>query len=381
MKKFLCIVLALIMVCALCACGSSGTNNSTPANSSSTGNNGSTGNNSGTSSSSGESKDNDSWDFSKDKTVNLTFATYLSETDPTTVMLVQYMDAIKEATGGTVNYTLMAGGTLCSGAEELDALRNGLADVVWFPTAYGSGQLPMLYMFEYPGVAFVNNTAASCTLNEWVETIQPAELADYHVMFTCMQGDGCFLTTYPIRTYEDFAGHQIRCGDALAPVLACYGIQPTIMVFSEVYEGIRTGVVEGFYGLIPAANNVKLYEVGKYLTKDPYYYGSYLMLMNQDVWNDLSEGQQAAISAVTEEMYLDIIAPGANDVQGALDNMSANGVEIITLSEEDLTKMGDASSTIQNDYAGELDSKGYNGTDALALFKELGEKYNSTYGG
>lgn len=375
MKKFLCIVLAFVLVLALCACGSNaGNDNSTPsANPTVT-----------PAPDSENEKENtpeaSAWDFSKDKSVNLTFATYLSETDPSTVMLVEYMDKIKEATDGTVDYTLLAGGTLCSGAEELDALRNGLADVVWFPSAYGSGQLPMLYMFEYPGVAFANNTAASCTLNEWVETVQPAELNDYHVMFTCMQGDGCFLTSYPIRTYEDFANHQIRCGDALAPVLSCYGIQPTIMVFSEVYEGIRTGVVEGFYGLIPAANNIKLYEVASYLTYDPYYVGSYLMLMNQDVWNSLSEGQQAAINAVTEEVYTDLIAPGANDVEGALSNMEANGVELISLSDDDLAKMGEASSTVQNSYAAELDTKGYNGTEALELFKELGEKYNEMYG-
>lgn len=372
MKKFLCIVLTFAMALALCACGSNPQSVASPPPTSS--------NDSNNEPSATAAPEPSEWDFSNDKSVNLTFATYLSETDPSTLMLIEYMDKIKEATDGTVEYTLLAGGTLCSGAEELDALRNGLADIVWFPTAYGSGQLPMLYMFEYPGVAFENNTAASCALNEWVETIQPAELSDYHVMFTCMQGDGCYLTSYPIRTYEDFANHQIRCGDALAPVLSCYGIQPTIMVFSEVYEGIRTGVVEGFYGLIPAANNIKLYEVAGYLTHDPYYVGSYLMLMNQDVWNGLSEGQQAAINAVTEELYIDTIAPGANDVDGALANMEANGVELISLSDDDLAKMGEASSSVQNSYAEDLDSKGYNGTEALELFKELGEKYNDIYG-
>jgi hypothetical protein len=34
--------------------------------------------------------------------------------------------------------------------EELDAVRNGLADVAFFPVAYGSGNLPESFLLEYP---------------------------------------------------------------------------------------------------------------------------------------------------------------------------------------------------------------------------------------
>ena len=90
MKKFLCIVLTFAMALALCACGSNPQSVASPPPTSS--------NDSNNEPSATAAPEPSEWDFSNDKSVNLTFATYLSETDPSTLMLIEYMDKIKEAT-------------------------------------------------------------------------------------------------------------------------------------------------------------------------------------------------------------------------------------------------------------------------------------------
>ena len=327
-----------------------------------------------------EMPDDGAWDFSDATNVNLTFAIYLPDFDNTTKDCVNYLEMIKEATEGTVDYTAYPGSTLVPAPEELDAVRSGLADVAFFPVAYGSGNLPGSFLLEYPGINFVNGKAASYTVNDWFNQVQPDEISDLKLLFALGQGNGCIMTTFPVEKFEDIAGHQIRAGDSQAPIIQAYGATPTVMVFSEVYEGLRTGVVEGFYGLAHAGNSVKLYEVADYAVKDPYYFGTYIMVMNMDVWNSLTEDQQAAITATTDAAFEDFLAYGRDgDAQDAYDNFEANGLTVVEFDDENLAKMIGASGFLQEDYAVELDDQGYDGTGNLTLFKELAEQYNEEY--
>ncbi|NLO98433.1 MAG: TRAP transporter substrate-binding protein DctP [Peptococcaceae bacterium] len=314
--------------------------------------------------------------------VNLSFAIYLPDFDATTKDCVRYLEMIKEATEGTVDFTLYAGGTLCAAHEELDAVRKGLADVTFFPVAYGPGSLVESFMLEYPGVNFVNGKAASYTVNEWFNQVKPKEIADLKLLFALGQGNGCIMTTFPVEKFEDLAGRQIRCGDSQAPIIKAYGATPTVMAFSEVYEALRTGIVEGFYGLAHAGNSVKLYEVTEYVVKDPFYFGTYIMVMNQDVWNSLSEAQQKAITETTEKAFDEFLAAGRDaDAEVAYKSFEDNGLKVIEFDQANLDKMIGASGVLQKNYAKELDSKGYNGTKNLELFFELAEKYNKQFGG
>ncbi|NLM21532.1 MAG: TRAP transporter substrate-binding protein DctP [Peptococcaceae bacterium] len=312
--------------------------------------------------------------------VNLSFAMYLADGDPTTQDCVRYLEMIKEATEGTVDFTVYAGGTLCPAPEELDAVRKGLADITFFPVAYGSGHMPESFMLEYPGVNFVNGKAASYTVNDWFNQVQPKEIEDLKLLFALGQGNGCVMTTFPVEKFEDLANRQIRCGDSQAPIIKAYGATPTVMVFSEVYEGLRTGVVEGFYGLAPAGYNVKLYEVTDYVVKDPYYIGTYIMVMNQDVWNSLSEAQQKAITETTEKAFDEFLAAGRDaDAEVAYKTFEDNGLKVIEFDQANLDKMIGASGFLQREYAQELDGKGYEGTKNLERFFELAEKYNAQF--
>ena len=379
MKKVLYIALALLLVLSLFAgCGSkTGTDTPSSADPSSAASDAPASDE--PSAQPSESGD-DAWDFSDATKVNLTFAMYLPDFDNTTADCVKYLDMIKEATEGTVDYTLYAGSTLVAAPEELDAVRTGLADVAFFPVAYGSGNLPESFLLEYPGINFANGKAASYTVNDWFSQVQPDEISDLKLLFALGQGNGCIMTTFPVEKFEDLAGHQIRSGDSQAPIITAYGATPTVMVFSEVYEGLRTGVVEGFYGLAHAGNSVKLYEVSQCAVKDPYYFGTYIMVMNQDVWSSLTEDQQAAITQTTDTAFEDFLAYGRDgDAQDAYDNFADNGLTVVEFDDENLAKMIGASGYLQEDYAVSLDEQGYDGSGNLALFKELAEKYNTEY--
>lgn len=376
-KKLLYITLALVLVFALFAsCASTPDETSEPPVSMEPSAEPST------ASSTEPTETSDELDFSDGTKVNLTFAMYLPDFDNTTKDCVNYLEMIKEATDGTIDYTAYAGSTLVAAPEQLDAVRSGLADITFFPVAYGSGSLVESFLLEYPGINFANGKAASYTVNDWFEQVQPEEISDLKLLYALGQGNGCVMTTFPVATYEDLAGHQIRAGASQAPIITAYGATPTVMVFSEVYEGLRTGVVEGYYGLAHAGNSIKLFEVTTHVVKDPYYFGTYIMVMNQDVWDSLTADQQTAITAVTETAFDDFLAAGRDvDAQAAYDNFEANGLTVVEFDDAGLAKMIGASGFLQEEYAITLDADGFDGSGNLALFKSLAEKYNAQYGG
>jgi TRAP-type C4-dicarboxylate transport system substrate-binding protein len=316
------------------------------------------------------------WDFSDAPKVNLVFATYLPDTDPTTLDMLRYLDLVKEYSEGTIDYTMYANQTLCSGTEELEALRNGLCDIIFFPTAYGSGLMPLSYMIDYPGIQYESQMALAHTIKEWFEVVRPDEVSDLKLLFAYGQSGGVYATNSPIRTFEDFKGKQIRCTAALTVVLEAYGAIPTTMVIGEVYEALRTGIVDGHYGIASAVNSQKIWEVTKYVLPDPFFIGTYELFMNMDVWNSLTPDQQAAFEAAVEDGFDSLIAPGREKENAeALETFENAGLEINHFSDEDLAKMAAANGPIKESYAAGVEG----GLEALDTLKELAAKYNAMY--
>ena len=318
----------------------------------------------------------DDWDFSSAPRVNLAYAVYLPETDSLAMGTIAFLETVKEYTQGTVDYTLYASQSLANADEQLDAVRSGLCDITFFATTYGHGRLPLIYMLDCPGTAYASTEALAYAVNEWFKVVDPPEIRDLKLLYATGVTGGAFTTTVPIRTFEDFAGKQMRSGAALLPVLQSYGSIPTAMVLSEVYEALRTGVIHGNYGVINAARSYSLYEVAKYLAKDPIYATTYQMYMNMDVWNSLSRDQQSAIETAVEDCFPIYMAPGMRKSnEESLELFVRHGVEIHEFSQEDIAKMTAASGSIQDDYAAGVEG----GLEALAVLRELAAKYSAIY--
>ena len=316
------------------------------------------------------------WDFSDATKVNLAFAIYIPENDATTLDLCRYLDLVKEYTEGTVDYTLYAGQTLCNGNEELDAVKNGLADITFFYVAMGSGSLPIGYILEYPAIPYNNDKSASYTFTDWFNQLKPAELDDYKFLFSIGQGNGGYITTSPIRVFEDFAGKQIRCGAAQALTMTAYGAIPVVLVIAEVYEALRTGVIDASSGMLHGARAFNLYEVTQYATPDPFYISSYLVVMNKDVWNSLTPDQKAAFEEASDYAFDSYVSPGRyEDGIAAIEIFEENGLEIIWLADEDLAVMKEINENVLGEYASTVQG----GPEAVVLLKELAAKYNGIF--
>jgi C4-dicarboxylate-binding protein DctP len=142
----------------------------------------------------------------------------------------------------------------------------------------------------------------------------------------------------PIRTLADFKGQKMRIQSSkvLEATYRHLGALPQVMAFSEVYQALQTGVVDGGENTPSNIYTQKFHEVQKYLTVSQHTYIGYALIVNKKFWEGLPADVRPDVEAAVKEAtaYCNSIAEQEN--QDAMAKIKAAGtVEIITLSDAD----------------------------------------------
>jgi C4-dicarboxylate-binding protein DctP len=94
------------------------------------------------------------------------------------------------------------------------------------------------------------------------------------------------------------------------------GAQPQVLAFSEVYEALRTGVVDGTEN--PPSNmfTQKMHEVQKHVTLSNHGYLGYAVIVNKKFWDGLPPEVRRALEQAMREAtsYEKTIAQRDNDL-------------------------------------------------------------------
>ena len=138
----------------------------------------------------------------------------------------------------------------------------------------------------------------------------------------------------PLRMPADFRGLKMRIQSSkvLEAQMRALGAIPQVMAFSEVYQALATGVVDGTEN--PPSNEYtqKMHEVQKYTTHSEHGYVGYAVITNKRFWDGLPADVRANLSKAMAEAiaFTNEIAQKENDE--ALDEIKKSGKsQIITL--------------------------------------------------
>jgi C4-dicarboxylate-binding protein DctP len=121
----------------------------------------------------------------------------------------------------------------------------------------------------------------------------------------------------PLRMPEDFRGLKMRIQSSkvLEAQMRALGAIPQVMAFSEVYQALQTGVVDGTEN--PPSNEYtqKMHEVQKYTMLSEHGYVGYAVIANKKFWDGLPPDIRAGLEkAMTEATaYTNDIAQKEND--------------------------------------------------------------------
>jgi C4-dicarboxylate-binding protein DctP len=141
----------------------------------------------------------------------------------------------------------------------------------------------------------------------------------------------------PLRMPEDFRGLKMRIQSSkvLEAQMRALGAIPQVLAFSEVYQALQTGVVDGSENTPSNMYTQKMHEVQKYTTLSDHGYIGYAVITNKKFWDGLPADVRGELEKAMAEAtkYTNEIAQKEND--DALEAMKQSGkTELITLTDE-----------------------------------------------
>ena len=121
----------------------------------------------------------------------------------------------------------------------------------------------------------------------------------------------------PLKHPADFKGMKMRIqsSKSLDAQMRALGANPQVMGFSEVYQAMQTGVVDGGENTPSNIYTQKMHEVQKYLTVSDHGYIGYAVIVNKKFWDGLQPDIRIALEEAMRgaTKYTNSIAQLDND--------------------------------------------------------------------
>jgi C4-dicarboxylate-binding protein DctP len=94
---------------------------------------------------------------------------------------------------------------------------------------------------------------------------------------------------------------RIQSSKVLEEEIRALGGIPQVMAFSEVYQALQTGVVDGTENPISNLYTQKMYEVQKHLTITEHGYLGYAVIVNKKFWDGLPADVRTALESAMKD--------------------------------------------------------------------------------
>ena len=274
-------------------------------------------------------------------TLKVSFAE--NQGDPKYDAMVAFKDYVEEKSEGTITIELYPGNELGANADVCELITQG-ANIILSNAGDGLGDygdpnwtaVGIFYTFQSAeDVVKFNETDLYKQMCDNVAA-NGVTVLSMNWVTTPRQ----IMSTKPLESYEDLANVLVRVpASTYATFFSAAGASPVTMPFADVYSGLDSGLVEAVEAPLGTLCAYNLYEVAKYVSISNHCLAPALLCMNTDIFNSLSEKQQAALkdgSKYAGDLYTQICADTTAAYRAT---MEENGVSFIEWNEDDIANM------------------------------------------
>ncbi len=224
---------------------------------------------------------------------------------PNTVAMDKFAELLAEKTGGEITLQNFHGGTLGSQPDAIEQVRLGGLEIGNFnlgpigPVAPEANVVSLPFIFkDVPHMFRVMESEAGQAIADGMAAKGLVPLAWYD------SGARSFYNgTKPINVPADVEGMKVRVmnNDLYSGMIAELGGNPSPMAFAEVYQALKTGVVDGAENNWPSYESTGHFEVAGYYSLSQHLIIPECVCINADVYNGLSDDMKAAVAEAAVE--------------------------------------------------------------------------------
>jgi C4-dicarboxylate-binding protein DctP len=302
------------------------------------------------------------------------FSHVVAEQTPKGKAALKFKELAEQMTKGRVKVEVYPNSSLFKDGEEMEALQLGSVQML-APSVAKFGPLgvrefevfDLPYIFDnFDEMHKVTNGPVGTALFKKLESKGIVGLAFWDNGFKMMSANK------PIRVPADYKGLKMRIQSSkvLGDQIKALGAIPQVMAFSEVYQALQTGVVDGTEN--PPSNfyTQKMQEVQKYLALTDHGVIEYAVIVNKKFWDGLPADVRGALTGAMKDAtkFANDIAKSENDE--ALEAVRKSGkTQILTLTAAEKAAMKKALVAVHKENESRV------GKDIIAeVYKETGFK-------
>lgn len=255
-----------------------------------------------------------------------------------------FAEKLAELSGGKLTVQQYPGGALNSvPPKQYAILLDGVADIVFTLPGYTGDVFPMTQVVGLPGVC---DSATACT--EALLNARETLAKEYNAKLLAIWANAppvLITKDKPVRSLDDLKGMKVRVTNKSdLPIVEALGASAVAQPVNVINQNLTNGVIDAIAIGPSAIRSFKLQEPANYITT--WFPGSgsaFVLLMNQDVYDAMSEEEKGWIDGAAEQSLS--IAGGVfydKAAAGGLKLAAEAGVEMIDLSDEEKQRWLDA---------------------------------------
>ena len=342
MKKIFAMILALVIVFALCACGQSAapaTEAEAPA---------------AEAEASAAEETVEAAATVAENAIVLKIGISTNEEDPRAKGALAFAEEIAEKTNGAVTAKLYPAGQLGGDADLINsiALDAGTVDIIitdasnfaTYEPKMGISALPFNFADFDQAWAFMDSDIEAAA-EEGLLAHNMRVLSHYCNGFRCVTNN-----KGPVETPDDMKGMLIRTPEnpVIMATMTALGANPQPLAFSELYQALQQGTYDAQENPIPVIYNNKLYEVQKYLSVTNHIYSGMCFTIAESVWQKLTPEQQEIVAAAAVSSAELDRTLNREQTDSLVANLEAEGVQI---NYPELSAFAEATASVLTDNA------------------------------
>ncbi|OYO30768.1 TRAP transporter substrate-binding protein [Janthinobacterium sp. PC23-8] len=264
----------------------------------------------------------------------------------------RFKQLAEKATNGKVKVELYPNSQLYKDKEELEALQLGAVQMLAPSLAkFGPLGVKEFEAFDLPYIfptktALYNVTEGDIgkSLLKKLEPKGITGLAYWDNGFKVMSANK------PLHKPADFKGLKMRIQSSkvLDAQMRALGANPQVLAFSEVYQALQTGVVDGTENPPSNMYTQKMHEVQKHVTVSNHGYLGYAVIVNKKFWDGLPPEIRGQLEKAMREATTFEKAIAQRDNDQALDAIKKTGkTQVYTLTVQEQAEWRRALAPVQ----------------------------------
>lgn len=242
---------------------------------------------------------------------------------------------IAAQTGGRIELQSFPASQLGTQRDMIDALASNALQLYTDGAATFGAWVPAISVLEAPYVwrdaAHMAKGMASPDARRLVDTL--VRDRGMRIVDTIYYGTRQLTTaSKSVNHPRDMEGLKVRVPpvDVFNAMVEAWGARPTPINFGELYLALKQGVVDGQENPLPTIQSAKIYEVQKYLVLTAHIITPRFVVVNEQFWRELPEGDRAVVQTALSKAVATANAEILKQESELADTFRKAGMAVIT---------------------------------------------------